>query len=183
MTRFENGILEYLAKNYPDTALKEQCNLARVTSRKNTVVGCYSEIEIVGTAFATKEGTVDGVGSIRVVLVDGVPGYVKMILHGEPLEAHVNPTATREKFRALKQSVQLPAYGRVFQDGHLSLRARFVSTNINNRMRSFDQFICKAMRTSIYRNQVQIHETLFSLDESDGCSSTTIIVECFLDPN
>jgi len=65
MTRFENGILEYLAKNYPDTALKEQCNLAKVTSRKNTGVGCYSEIEIVGSASATKEvygssGSLDG---------------------------------------------------------------------------------------------------------------------------
>jgi hypothetical protein len=65
MTKFEKGILNWVAENSADTALKEQCHLAHISSREKTGVGCYSEIEIMGLAPVTEKeygarGPLDG---------------------------------------------------------------------------------------------------------------------------
>jgi hypothetical protein len=53
VTTFESKILGWIIQNCDDDAVKHQLQSASVSDRRNTGVGCYSEIEIVDGVDAT----------------------------------------------------------------------------------------------------------------------------------
>jgi hypothetical protein len=53
MTTFENEILCWIIHNCDDDALRNQLRSARISGRRNTSVGCYSELEVANGVDAT----------------------------------------------------------------------------------------------------------------------------------